>query len=783
MDEIIAEFISETRDMLQHVSGELIAWERDPADRTRLDEIFRFVHTVKGSSGFLDLPRHQRLSHAAEDVLSELRAGSREPDAALVSAILAIIDRIGELTEALDKDEEIDADDEPLIAELTQEKTPGRQRSTASLDEAAGAPSEPSVPRGPVRSIRVPVELLDQLMAGVSDLVLSRNEFARRFAAGDSHGLDLAFERLSSSITDLRDRISWTRMQRIESLFAALPRLVRDISAQLGKSVALDIDGSDVELDREMIEMLRDPLTHIVRNAIDHGIESEDVRLAAEKLPEGRLSVAARQTGNRIEIVISDDGAGIDRAKLLERAVAARVVAESDIANLSDAERDDLIFHPGLTTAEKVSEISGRGVGMDVVRTNVERLGGTITVESLAGIGTTFRLNVPLTLTIIPSLVVGCGEETYAIPRPMIGEIVSLASDHAQVQRVGGGELLMMRGANMPLVRLSRLFGEELPSCDERFAVIVSPRKGERYALALDRTVGHEDLVVKPLAPVVMATGMFAGSALPDTGLPLLLLDIAGIADKAGLRLNLKAGEATSEDPARVVSRSDIQALVFDDCDKVRRAVRIGIVDRVIKVEAQHVRNRAGQLHLTLGGEILPVIAAGPLPESGTITMLRLTDGETDIAYAIGGPADIATLDGAFRPAREPGRIAGIVNQDDVPIELLDSHDLFAEFAGRSAEAASKLCRIVGGGDHWRQEILRPLVEMAGYRVVFDDEETDEPVDLVIEANADTVGFDEAAAAVLRLSDDRSRGDAVFRYDREAISDALDRHARAGGQS
>lgn len=773
MDDIIAEFISETREMLEHISGELVAWERNPNDRERLDEIFRFVHTVKGSSGFLNLPRHEQLSHAAEDALGALRAGSREPNAALVSAILAIIDRIGALTEALEGGEEVAGDDGALITALSR-------CSSTDHDHIASSAPAPTAPRGPVRSIRVPVELLDQLMAGVSDLVLSRNEFARRLASGDDRDLDLAFERLSSSITDLRDRISWTRMQRIESLFAALPRLVRDLSNQLGKSVALDLDGADVELDREMIEMLRDPLTHIVRNALDHGIEPGDARSAAGKDEEGRLTVSARQTGNRIEIAISDDGSGIDCDRLRQKAVDTGLITSTQAAQLSESECNDLIFHAGLTTADEVSEISGRGVGMDVVRTNVERLGGTIAVESAPETGTIFRLNVPLTLTIIPALVIGCGGLIYAIPRPMIGEIVALASGAAAVETVGDSELLALRGEHMPLVRLAALFGCEVEA--ERFAVIVTPRKGQRYALAVGEMRGHEDLVVKPLAPIVMDSGLFAGSALPDTGQPLLLVDIAGIAAKAGLRLQ-SAESRTSDLPTMDGKEdSDIKALIFDDLDGRKRAVRIGIVDRVMKVDAALIAESAGVLRLTLDGEILPVIANGALPETGPVSLMRLTDGTTDIVYATRGPADVATLGSKLESARVPGPIAAVVIHDDQPIEIIDSHHLFARFAHATPSAPRSLCRIVGGDDHWRREILGPLVKLAGYDVVFDAEASEDAISLVIEAETDDTLPHIDNDSVLRLSDHPGAADSVFKYDREGILEALQSHRRTGGR-
>jgi two-component system chemotaxis sensor kinase CheA len=270
MDDLITEFIAETRDMLEALSGEIVAWEAAPADRERLDQIFRFVHTVKGNSGFFDLTRIGALSHAAEDVLAEVRAGRRQPDQALVSAVLAAIDRISVLVEAIETKEEVPGDEDVLIAVL---------RGKAELESA---PPAEALARHARRSIRLSVDLLDRIMNGVSDSVLARNELARRMRAANAEvEVETAFERVSACIAEIRDAVMRTRMQRIDALFAALPRVVRDLAAELGKEILLDVDGGDVELDREMIETIRDPLTHIVRNAIDHGIESPAERRSA----------------------------------------------------------------------------------------------------------------------------------------------------------------------------------------------------------------------------------------------------------------------------------------------------------------------------------------------------------------------------------------------------------------------------------------------------------------------------------------------------------------------
>lgn len=768
MDDLLAEFIAETREMLGTISGEIVVWEANPTDTDRLDAVFRFVHTVKGSCGFLDLPHIMRISHEAETVLSDLRNGKRELSPQLVGAILAIIDRIGDMTDALERGEETDtAIDDALIGALN---------GTATAIEPQAAPTQAAELKNPARSIRVPLELLDRLMGGVSDLVLARNELSRQIRRGQGDDqVDTAFDRMSACVAEMRDAITWARMQRIESLFAALPRLVRNLSEDLGKSVALEIDGADVELDREMIEMLRDPLTHIVRNALDHGIETPDERRDADKAGEGVLRIAARQSGNQIQISISDDGRGIDPSKLKERAIKSGSLTREDVRSMTEDQLLDLVFQPGLSTADAVSTVSGRGVGMDIVRSNVERIGGTIEVESELGQGTTLSMLVPLTLTIIPALVFGVGDLRYAIPRSSIEEIVSLKKDRARLETLGGTTIARVRDARLPAVRLADIFqadanGEE--TAEDQHLIIVRSSRRERFAIMVSAVFDHEELVVKPAAPGIMGTGVYAGTALPDNGLPLLLLDIAGIASIAGLRLS-QASLAMEEEGVKVETNERPDALVFADLDGRRRAVRMGLVERIIDADVSTIDEHAGLLRLVKDGDTIPVVASAPLPESGIVRLLRLSDGASAITYAIApGTADVMPLPDTFEPAARPGRIAGVAAHGSDAIELIDAHYLFAEFSGGAPRQAHKpRCTVVGGDDHWRHELLAPLIEMAGYEVSFDEDET---ADLVIDASEADAVSGEQADNVVRLSSDPSPGAGrLYRYDRAAIADAL----------
>src|SRR5947209_7087930 len=631
MDDLIADFVAECREMLEALGGEIVAWEAQPDDRARLDSIFRFVHTVKGNCGFFEFPRLEALSHAAEDALADVRAGRRHPDGALVSAVLAVIDRIAEMIACIEAGEDIPAgDDSHLIDALA----PGPEGAATPVITAAEAGTRTSTAP---RTIRLSVELLDRVMSTVSDMVLARNELARRLReSANDVPVDGAFERLSSIIAEMRDAITRTRMQRIENLFVGLPRMVRDLSADLGKQVLVDIEGGDVELDREMIEMIRDPRTHIMRNAGEHGIETPAERRKAGKREIGILSVSARQSGNQFLIDIHDDGRGIDGKKLVEKAVANGVIEKSDAAQLTQREQLALIFEAGLSTAKEVTAISGRGVGMDVVRSNVERIGGVVEVDSKLGEGTRMTLRVPLTLTIIPALSVSIGAQHFAIPRSAIEEIVRANGESVTLEHLGGAGVATIRGRRVPEVSLAEILGLE-SGIDEkdRTLIVLHPAGGDVYALSVDRIHDHEELVVKPAAPAVMATGLYAGTTLADDGSPILLFDPVGLAQVGGVKVEAQERAARiAEGPAKAEIKATA-VLLFRGLDGGRRAIRLAVVDRIEDVPISALKPAAGQLRIQLGDAIMPLAGASAEELGGDkVRLFRLNDGLHEIGYA-----------------------------------------------------------------------------------------------------------------------------------------------------
>jgi two-component system chemotaxis sensor kinase CheA len=775
MEDLINEFIAETREMLEALGGEIVAWEAEPNDRARLDEIFRFVHTVKGNCGFFDLPRLETLSHAAEGALAEVRSGQRTADHRLVSAVLSVIDRIGELVQALETGESISsADDVQLIDALKEGPAaaePEHQASAGPVIEGRKA----------IRSIRLSIDLLDRMMSGVSDMVLARNELARRLreAPGDM-AVEAAFERVSTCIAEMRDAITRTRMQRIDNLFVTLPRMVRDLSAELGKQVTLEIDGGDVELDREMIEMIRDPLTHIVRNSIDHGIELAKERSAVGKPSAGRLRVCARQSGNQILIEIADDGRGIDGEKLVKKAIANNLITEQQAERLSASQKTALVFEAGLSTAKEVTSISGRGVGMDVVRANVERIGGIVDVDSKLGQGVRLTLRVPLTLTIIPALTVSVGGQVFAIPRSAIEEIVRSKNDSVRVEALGGSHVASIRDKRIPLIWLSAVLGVEaqVPEGEQSF-VVLKPAGGDVYALGLDCVHDHEELVIKPAAPLVMATGLYAGTTLADDGSPILLLDPSGIAARAGILLDQNEIEKLAAKPERTeVHVEGAQALLFRTLQGPRRVIPLSVVERIEDVQPDAVRLTAGRLRVSLGDEILPLAGCGDEVPTKKIRILRLSDGTNEVAYGFADVADLVTLAGELKPSASPGEVSGVMLIAGEQVEVVDTYWLFANCASGSDGADEKPVCALPTMDPWMNTILRPIIEGAGYRVVGLEES--EGADILIASAEDEDLPPVAGGQVVRIRSStelRGKGDdSIYRYDRAALISALSRH-------
>ena len=783
MDDLLREFVGETLDMMEAVAGDLVVWEADPTERSGIDRIFRTIHTVKGSSGFFDLPRIAAVSHAAEELLDALRSRRREPDPQLVATVLSAFERIRILTQAISGGEgEPAGDDSALIAALMADVR-GAYRDDRSdapiVVEPMVAPTDILEPHGDVpqawRSVRLPVGLLDELMNGVSDLVLARNEVAAHLR---TQGLDPtampSFERLSSLLGSVRASVGQMRMVPLRNVFAPLPRLVRQLASELSKEVHLEIDGGEVEIDREVGEALRDPMVHVLRNAIDHGVETSAARIAAGKPASGTLKVSARQTNNRIMIAFEDDGAGISLDGVTRRAVDNGVISPDQAAALSAAKKAELIFMPGLSTAASVTGISGRGVGMDVVKANVERLGGFVTVRNRPGQGLTITFDVPMTLTIISALAIDMAGQSFAIPRSTVEEVLLASSDSVQRQSAGGAGLVRVRGRLLPLLRIEQVLGlPEGRAVEEHERAIILCRIAGNRTVALDvpDVRDHEELVIKPLPPLLLSLGLYSGMSLPDTGKPMLLLDVEGIAQRQILP-DVTEDATETVGPVQRAAIADMWLLFHPFGAAQTAALPMTMVDRLIDVPASDFSHAGGRSIVRIGEVLLPVAHIhGPVPVEGMVRVIRVSDGERSVVVPTSGVGLMTSLTLAM-PSSGDAPVLGLAQFDGDVVEMIDCYRLLARFGGASspdnsaapAPAARPIWVIDDGRSGWAASFLMPSLVAAGYsphivasRDLIDD---DAPV-LAVQPG-------DAAGATLTVGDIP-----VDAYDRDAILAAL----------
>lgn len=798
MDEILGEFIAETLETLETLSSEVVAWEADPTDQSRLDAFFRFFHTVKGSCGFLNLPRFERLAHAAEDVLAAVRRGERSADPATVSAVLAVMDRIGALARGLGGDEIVsEADDDALLDALlasaggfeifeplpdVHDDTPAPAPSDGPEPDTVG-PAHARVGERAPRTIRLPLVLIDQLMSGISDMVLARNDLARRMRErAIDPDLESSFERLSANVADLRDMISKTRMQRVDRLYAALPRMVRDLTRELGKKATLELDGGEVEMDREMIEMVLDPLTHIVRNALDHGIETPAERRAAGKAEAGALHVIARQSGNQIVIEVQDDGRGIDRAALLEKAIASGLLTTTDAAQIGDADKLNLIFRAGLSTAAEVTSISGRGVGMDVVRANIEQIGGVIAIASVPGRGTTITMRVPLTLTIIPGLIVRSGPHFFAMPRNNVVELLHQTSAMVAIEEVGGARIATIRGQRHAFIDLEDVL--KLPRAKNatgpRTLMVIRSPAGQPYVLGVQAVESNEELVIRPASPSITAAGVFAGMTLPDNGQPMLLLDAAGLAHVAQLPLREADAWQRAAPEAEAQAEPTMQALMFRERDGTRRLIPLAVVDRVEDIADDQIAPCGTAAFVRIEERLVPALNAAE-PSDGNLKSLRLYAGNEQLCYLIADVIDIVDVPLAVDAGLAGGRLAGLVMVGGGQFEMLDPFALFAEAHAQGAIARAgeaTRCLIPDEDDAWMRNILAPLLIQAGHEVQFGPVAEQDAAHVILRSEAH--GADESEANIIPVITLRENAvpasatpGTVYRYDRAQILAAI----------
>ncbi|MBL8731972.1 MAG: chemotaxis protein CheW [Planctomycetes bacterium] len=510
-------------------------------------------------------------------------------------------------------------------------------------------------------SIRVSVALLDRLMNLSGELVLGRNQLIQAHSVKNEQGANLAATRLSQVVSEMQEAIMQTRMQPIGSLFQRFPRVVRDLSGKLGKRCRLDISGKDVELDRSILEALSDPLTHLVRNAVDHGMETPEQRRAAGKPVEGQLRLLAVQQGGNVRLEIADDGRGINPAVLRKKAVEKGVITEAEARAMSDREAVNLIFAPGFSTAEKVTDVSGRGVGMDVVRSNIEKLGGHVEVQSTVGRGTTLTITIPLTLAILPAMVISCGPRRYVLAQANVAELVRVQSatqktrttageGAASIVALDGKELLRLRGAVLPLLRLRNVLGEPLEDQDGQSTIIVVETASLRYGLVVDAPPDAEEIVVKPLGKHLKQRNEFAGATILGDGRVAMILDASGIAESANLAVAEAAQGAKADEAAAGQDKDRAELVLFRNHPEETFAVPLGLVDRIQRIDRSALREVGGTTVYAEGERVLPIVRlestvqVKPPEPTPRVSVLVMRIDRTPFGLVAPGIEDIRTV-------------------------------------------------------------------------------------------------------------------------------------------
>ena len=760
-DEIIKEFLVESYESLDQLDRDLIALEDAPDDRERLASIFRTVHTIKGTSGFLAFPKLEKVAHVGENLLVPLRDGELRLEQDIASGLLGMVDAIrdilshieecgaegeqeygdlikrleellhggkGESAPSANSESESSAGSEEAAAqteaagpstaeeaateqtETSEENTEDKQpeatvaaaAESTSGEIAAATPAasakKPAAESGSSESsagsgtsladstVRIDVQVLDRLMNLVGELVLSRNQVLQFSQSSEDAAMIAASQRLNLITTELQEGVMKTRMQPIRNAWSKLPRVVRDLSRSCGKQVQVVMEGADTELDKTILEAIKDPLTHIVRNSVDHGIEPSDERVAAGKPAEGTLWLRAFHESGQVNIEVADDGRGIGLERVKNKAIEKGLVTAEQAAAMNERELTGLILLPGFSTAQKVTNVSGRGVGMDVVKTNIERIGGTLDINTIEGQGTTLRIKIPLTLAIVPALMVTSGEDRYAIPQVSLLELVRLEREKAEkeIEFLYGHPVYRLRGNLLPLLYLDEELKtrvESQDSEDEELAVniVVLQAEDRQFGLIVDGITDTQEIVVKPLGQYLKSIPTFAGATIMGDGSVALILDVIGIAQQGGIlteHSNRLRDDSLSSD--RASNRKSW--LLVDPGDETRAAVPLESVARLEEFTSEHIEIVDHQSVVQYRDQIMPLVnlsgqPVGALHLEGNeqLQVVVYNASGVSVGIVVGSILDIVEEDfeseeGETGPERMviTGRVTRIVDPDMV---------------------------------------------------------------------------------------------------------------------
>ncbi len=671
-EEILQEFLVEGKENLDRLERELVASEKHGATPEAISAIFRTVHTVKGTAGFFGFERLQSLAHIAENLLSKVRDGELALSALVISAQLKVVDACRMMMDWVEQTG-TDGDDDyaPLkaqLAALTDGTAAAPPAPVAAEAHALAAP--PPGPEAADTTVRVDVALLDKLMDLAGELVLARNQLLKFSSASRDAPLVQSMQRLDQITSEMQDSVMKTRMQPIGGAWNKLPRVVRDLAGELGKLVRLELEGKETGLDRSILEAIKDPLTHIVRNSIDHGIETPDKRIAKGKMAEGLLRLRASHEGGHVMIEIVDDGAGVDPDRVKNRAIERGIITAEKAAELTDREVTSLLFAPGFSTAEKITNVSGRGVGMDVVKTNIERIGGSVEIESKHHHGMTIRIKIPLTLAIIPALIVNAGGERYAVPQNGVLELVRIDSANGRrVEYIDGTPVYRLRGELLPLVYLDEVLG----GTQSGVTVVVLSNEGRPFGLVVQGVQDTEEIVVKPMNKRLRELTTYSGATILGDGRVSLILDVRGIASVAGL------GFSKRELVEQMQATTDVDRFLIVQLTPDRRvAVALDTVARLEEFKFAAIEKAAGIEVMQYRNRMLPLVRLGDAlgtpseSQAETFHVIVYTAGNRDLGLVVDGIVDIveervevtttALRHGLFGSAIVGGKVTDVVD-------------------------------------------------------------------------------------------------------------------------
>ena len=793
MDELLHEFLTETNESLDVVDVELVHFEQEPNNTKILDNIFRLVHTIKGTCGFLGLPRLEALAHAAETLMGKFRDGKPVTGEA-VTLILFTIDRVKDILSELEKHQrEPEGADTDLISALEELSQGGGKPDAAAPAPAPAAAAEPAKLERPLRpgevsleelerafretpgpkltkrpaepppaeqsaaaqalaraksspafetedqagearvaaqSIRVSVDTLEHLMTMVSELVLTRNQLLDIVRRHEDSEFKVPLQRLSNVTAELQDGVMKTRMQPIGNAWQKLPRIVRDLAAELGKEMELELHGADTELDRQVLERIKDPLTHMVRNSADHGMETPAERIAAGKVEKGTIRLSAYHEGGHINIVVADDGRGLNTARIKEKVLANGLATEAELEKMTEAQIHKFIFEPGFSTATQITSVSGRGVGMDVVRTNLDAIGGGIDVNSVSGEGVSFTIKIPLTLAIISALIVESGRERFAIPQIAVVELVRVhAKSEHRIERVGDSPVLRLRNKLLPLVQLKTVLKvDPNPGIPEKGFIVVTQVGHNSFGIVVDSVFHTEEIVVKPMSSKLRDISVFSGNTILGDGSVILIIDQNGLAQAIGsspASSLSRAAESQMEQDRRATPENTVPLLVFHAGSPEPKAVPLSLVTRLEEIDCRTIELSNGRHMVQYRGHLMPLVHVGEprLKTDGTQPLLVFSDGGRSMGLVVDEIVDIiedkleievgSDRPGAIGSAVVRGQATEII---DVAHFLPQAYEDWFRRKETQAEVSTRTLLFVDDSPFFRN-MLTPVLKAAGYEV------------------------------------------------------------------